>query len=130
MNKQKRFFRLIVAMLVGSLVGALAISAVTTTRSKKIRRTILLNFKPEASPDEIRNILQEVRTNITKLKGVHHVVVGPQINQKAQFGYGISMDFDDEAALRAYRADEEHRQTHNRYVHLIAQAQITDIREP
>lgn len=119
---------LIVATLIEALLGAITTSAITSAQSKKIRRTILLNFKPEASPAGVQKILHEVREHLAKLKGVHNVVVGAQINQNAGFQYGISMDFDDEAALKAYREDEEHRQLHNRYVHLIEQAQITDIR--
>jgi heme-degrading monooxygenase HmoA len=100
-----------------------------SARSTKIRRTILLNFKPEASAAQIQEALKDVKKNISGLKGVHGLFIGPQINERASFKYGISMDFDDEAALKAYRADEEHRQTHNKYNHLIEAAQITDIRD-
>jgi heme-degrading monooxygenase HmoA len=98
-------------------------------RSSKIRRTILLNFKPEATEAEIQKIFKEVKENVSQLKGVHNLFVGAQVNERATFKYGMSMDFDDEAALKAYRADQEHRQTHNKYNHLIEQAQITDIRD-
>jgi len=119
-------------LLVGVLIVAGAIwsqNQAVSARSPKIRRTILLNFKPEASAAQIQEILKEVRKNISSLKGVHSVFTGPQINERASFKYGISMDFDDEAALKAYRVDEEHRQTHNKYNHLIEGAQITDIRD-
>ena len=120
---------LVAATLIGSLLGAFVSSAITSAGSKKIRRTILLNFKPEASPAEVQKILQDATENITQIKGVRNVVAGPQTNQLAGFKYGISMDFDDEAALKAYREDSGHRETHNRYVHLIEQSQISDIRE-
>lgn len=130
MKKQKTIFTsLIVGMVIGSLLGVVATSAVTSAGSKKIRRTILLNFKPEASPADIQKILREVKANISQMKGVHHMVVGEQINPNANFKYGISMDFDDEAALKAYRQNEGHRQTHNEYAHLIQQSQITDLRD-
>jgi heme-degrading monooxygenase HmoA len=98
-------------------------------RSSKIRRTILLNFKPEATQDQIHKIFSEVRQNISQLKGVHNLYTGAQVNERATFKYGISMDFDDDAALKAYRADQEHRQTHNKYNYMIEGAQITDIRD-
>ena len=97
-------------------------------RSPEIRRTILLRFKPETTPEQIRKILKEVRANISSMKGVSNVIVGAQIIDRIPFTYGISMDFDDEAALKAYRQDQEHRRTHNDYSHLIEQAQISDIR--
>lgn len=118
-----------VAVLIGASLGSWATTATTSAGSKKIRRTILLNFKPNTSPAQIQQIIREVKANITQIEGVRHVVAGPQINQNAAFQYGISMDFDDEAALKRYRQDEGHRGTHNKYVHLIAQSQITDLRE-
>lgn len=102
-------------------------SATTEARSTRIRRTILLSFKAEATPAEIQKVLKEARSHIAGLKGVRNVFAGDQINQQAQFKYGISMDFDNEAALKAYRANEEHRKIHNAYVHLIEGSQITDI---
>lgn len=98
-------------------------------RSAKIRRTILLRFKPEASQAEIQKVLRKVKANLISLKGVRNVFIGAQTNDGVPFKYGISMDFDDEAALKAYREDPEHRRTHNDYVHLIEQAQISDIRD-
>jgi hypothetical protein len=98
-------------------------------RSMKLRRTILLNFKAEATPAEIQKVLKEAAGHIAGLKGVKNVYAGAQINPQSAFKYGISMDFDDEAALKAYRSNEEHRNMHNAYVHLIEQSQITDIRD-
>ncbi len=128
-NRQKTIALLVGAILLGALVGTIATSAVITAGSKKIRRTILLNFTPDASPADIHKVLQEVKENISQIKGVRNIVMGPQINKNANFQYGISMDFDDEAALKAYRQDEGHRETHNKYVHLIEQSQITDLRQ-
>jgi len=120
---------LIATSLAGPLIYFALTSPATQASSKRIRRTILLNFKAEATPAEIQKVLKETKANIASLKGVHNVFVGAQTNERAPFKYGISMDFDDEAALKAYRENEEHRRTHNDYVHLIEQAQITDIRD-
>jgi len=97
--------------------------------SSKIRRTILLSFKPEATPADIQKVLGEVKQNISSMKGVNNVYVGAQINSKAPFTHGISMDFDDADALKAYRQNEEHHRTHNDYNHFIDKAQITDIKD-
>src|SRR5262249_2492668 len=97
--------------------------------SSRIRRTILLSFKAEATPSDIQKVLGEVKQNISGMKGVNNVFVGAQVNSKAPFTHGISMDFDDESALRAYRQDEEHHRTHNDYNHFIDKAQITDIKD-
>ena len=120
------------ALIIGAMIVATAVAVSTrgtAARSSKIRRTILLSFKPEATPADIQKIAQDVKQTIGKLKGVHNLFVGPQVSDKVPFRFGISMDFDDENALKAYRTDQEHRRTHNDYVHLIDQAQITDIRD-
>ncbi len=119
---------IVVVLMAAALTPARPIST-NAARSSKIRRTILLRFKPETPPEQIQKVLREVKANISTLKGVHNVIVGTQIMDRITFTYGISMDFDDEAALKAYRQDQEHRRTHNDYVHLIAEAQISDIRD-
>lgn len=130
MGKRQQLIAILMAvMLFGALFTVHRSSKADSSRSSKLRRTILLNFKPEATQDDIHKILKEVKENISKLKGVHNLYVGAQVNERASFKYGISMDFDDEAALKAYREDQEHRQSHNKYNHLIEQAQITDIRD-
>ena len=120
-------------LIIGAIIGGSLAMAFSTGgaagRSSKIRRTILLSFKPEATPADIQKIAQDVKATIGKLKGVHNLFVGPQIIDRVPFRFGISMDFDDENALKAYRQDDEHHRTHNDYVHLIDQAQISDIRD-
>ena len=113
------------------LVGWLFISASppSEARSTRIRRTILLNFKAEATPDEIQKVLKDASGHIAGLKGVKNVFAGAQIHPQVQFKYGISMDFDNEAALKAYRTNKEHRELHDAHVHLIEGSQITDIRD-
>ncbi|HKZ79880.1 MAG TPA: Dabb family protein [Pyrinomonadaceae bacterium] len=130
MGKQEKLIAILMAVVMfGALFFVNFSTRANSTRSSKIRRTILLNFKPEATPADIQKIFKEVKENISQLKGVHNLFIGAQVNERASFKYGISMDFDDDAALKAYRADQEHRQTHNKYNHLIEQAQITDIRD-
>lgn len=127
-NRHSLFVLLMAAVAIAALIGILLPHS-SSGSSARIRRTILLKFKPQASPSEIQKILSEVKANISSLKGVRNVMVGRQTVESTDFGYGISMDFDDEAALKRYRADEGHRDTHNKYVHLIEQAQIADIRD-
>ena len=130
MEKRPKLLALLVALILfGSLFMVKLSSQANPPKSSKIRRTILLNFKPEATQSQIDQIFAEVRSNVSQLKGVRNVFTGAQVNERATFKHGISMDFDDEAALKAYRADQEHRQTHNKYNHLIEAAQITDIRD-
>jgi hypothetical protein len=128
MKKEKQVVALLIALaLLGTLFAVTLSSKATPARSSKIRRTILLNFKSEATDADVQKILKDVKETISKLKGIHNLFIGRQTNEHAAFKYGISMDFDDQAALNAYRTDQEHRRTHNEYNHLIEQAQITDI---
>ena len=128
MKKRKGFLAMLIIGLLGIALVTLAMSSHRASgRSSKIRRTILLKFKPEATDADVQKVLQDVKTNISSLKGVHNLVVGAQTIDRTPFRYGISMDFDDADALKAYRQNEEHRRTHNDYNHLIEQAQISDI---
>jgi heme-degrading monooxygenase HmoA len=128
MKKERQVVALLIALtLLGALFAVTRSSKATAAPSSKIRRTILLNFKPEATDADVQKILKDVKETISKLKGIHNLFIGRQTNEHAAFKYGISMDFDDQAALNAYRSDQEHRRTHNQYNHLIEQAQITDI---
>jgi hypothetical protein len=130
MKKTEAIFRLLALAALTAIVFVSAQPSFTkTVASPELRRTILLKFKAEASPAEIRKILREVKANISGLKGVRNVFVGAQVIDRIPFAWGISMDFDNEAALKAYRQDQEHRRTHNDYSHLIEQAQISDIRD-
>lgn len=92
-----------------------------------IRRTILLKFKPAATQDEIRRVLEGVKANVGSIRGTSNIIAGAQINDGTAFRYGVSMDFDGAEALAAYNSDEGHKQLHEQFVHLIEEAQITDI---
>jgi hypothetical protein len=128
-NERAVLVLLIATAVSGASLSLISSSTATPAHSSKIRRTILLKFKPEASTAAIQKILKEVKENIAGIKGVRNIVVGAQIVERAPFNYGISMDFDDEAAFKRYRADEGHRGTHNKYADLVEQAQISDIRD-
>ena len=130
MNRKRVLAMLAAGMLV-VVAGAVWYQTQTVSaKSTKIRRTILLSLKPEATEAQIQEMMKDVRKNIAPMKGVHGLYIGKQTNPKAAgYQYGISMDFDDEAALKAYRTNEEHRQNHNKYIDLITGSQITDIRD-
>lgn len=130
MNRRKTAMTMLTTVAVAATLFALMNSwPSSSAKSSRIRRTILLEFKAEATPAEIRKILGEVKANISGIEGVRNVFVGAQSIDRIPFRYGVSMDFDDEAALKRYRADEGHRRTHNDYTRLIEQAQISDIHD-
>ena len=130
MINRKRVLAMLAAGMLVLVAGAVWYQTQTVTaKSTKIRRTILLNFKAEATEAQLQDMMKDVRKNIAPMKGVHNLFIGKQTNQKAPWQIGISMDFDDEAALKAYRANEEHRQNHNKYIDLITGSLITDIRD-
>ncbi len=120
---------LIIGMIIGASITMAFSTSSATARSSKIRRTILLALKAEATPADIQKMSNDIKATIGSLKGVHNLFVGAQTSDKAPFQFGVSMDFDDESALKAYRTDQEHRRTHNDYIHLIDKSQISDIRD-
>ena len=131
MMNRKRVLAMLAAVILMVVGGAVWYQTQTVSaKSTKIRRTILLSFKPEATEAQIQELMKDTRKNIAPMKGVHGLFIGKQTNPKAAvWQVGISMDFDDEASLKAYRTNEEHRQNHNKYIDLISGSQITDIRD-
>ncbi len=109
-------------------LACVATSFAQESSGESLRRTILLKFTPETTPAEVTAILTDTRKAISGLEGLHRIYIGPQVNEISDFTHGISMDFDDETAFKRYRASPKRQDVHNRWVHRIADSQITDLR--
>ncbi|MBX3276527.1 MAG: Dabb family protein [Acidobacteria bacterium] len=125
MRKGTSFIAVMCAVLIFA-VGYQAM-ALRSPATGTIRRSILLKFKPAATQDEIRRVLEGVKANVGSIKGTSNIIAGAQINDGTAFRYGVSMDFDGAESLAAYNRDEGHKKLHEQFVHLIEEAQITDI---
>lgn len=116
-----------VALLVGALLGSAATVTLSSAPGKPIRRMMLFNFKPDTTPAQIQEALNGHKADVSSNKGVGNIVVGPQINKGGKFQYGISMDFDDEAALKRYSDSDTHHKTHSAYIGLVESATVLDL---
>jgi len=71
---------------------------------------VLYKMKSGTTEADERSLMDRARRELAKLPGVMNLRVGKSIEASAQ-GYSIAlvMDFQDEAALEAYRVHPEHQ---------------------
>ena len=107
--------------------------------SDKIRRMVLLEFKEEAPREEIETLLTNFRQGLAELegRGVRNIMLGPLTRSLGTFAdeinvfsHIVSMDFDDEVALKGYQEGDLHRELRERFIHLIGRSQSIEVRDP
>ena len=75
-----------------------------------ICHVVFYKMKPGTSEVDEHGLMDQARRELAKLPGVTNLRVGRNIDASAE-GYSIAlvMDFQDEAALEAYRVHPEHQ---------------------
>jgi quinol monooxygenase YgiN len=75
-----------------------------------ICHVVFYKMKPGTTEAGERSLIEQARQELAKLPGVMNLRVGRNIDVSAQ-GYSLAlvMDFQDEAALDAYRVHPEHQ---------------------
>jgi hypothetical protein len=75
-----------------------------------ICHVVFYKMKPGTTEAEEHSLMDQARRELTKLPGVVNLRVGRNIDASAE-GYSLAlvMDFQDEAALEAYRVHLEHQ---------------------
>ncbi len=75
-----------------------------------ICHVVFYKMKPGITEADKRSLMDQARRELGKLPGVTNLRVGKNIEVSAQ-GYSIAlvMDFQDEAALEAYRVHPDHQ---------------------
>jgi len=127
MSRQGSTWRVVLALLVGVCLGSAFTAPLASAPGKKIRRTMLMNFKATASPADVQMVLDANRSDGARFASAGSVVVGHQINKSAAYQYGVSMDFDSEDALKRYSQDEGRHQTHQKFTPFIDQFMVAEV---
>lgn len=85
---------------------------------------VLYRMKPGTGADDEIRLVEEARSQLPKLPGVRNLRAGRSIELGSK-GYAVAlvMEFEDEAALEAYRINPEHQ----RFVQEIAGPVVSDI---
>ncbi|HLZ56185.1 MAG TPA: Dabb family protein [Ktedonosporobacter sp.] len=75
-----------------------------------ITHILLLEPKPETTPEEMEAVLERVKALQEKIPGIVDVQTSPNLNQYNHgFTYGFVMRFVDEDHLKAYSPHPEHK---------------------
>jgi hypothetical protein len=69
---------------------------------------VLFKTRPDLSPERFDRILTEARTRLVQIPGVSHLRVGKPLLADAEWAICLSMEFEDEKALQAYRVHPIH----------------------
>lgn len=71
---------------------------------------VFYRMKPHASPEDERRLVDQARRVLQKLPGVKNLRAGKSMEGPVK-GYSLAlvMDFQDEAALEAYRVNPDHQ---------------------
>jgi quinol monooxygenase YgiN len=85
---------------------------------------VLYRMKPEKSAQDEDRLLAEARRELARLPGVKNLRVGRTLSGPQQ-GYtlALAMEFDDQAALEAYRVHPGHQ----RFVKEIAEPVVAEV---
>ena len=75
-----------------------------------ICHVVFYKMKPGTTEAGERGLVDQARRELVKLPGVMNLRVGRNIDASAEgYSIGLVMDFQDEAALEAYRVHPEHQ---------------------
>ncbi|MHB1004521.1 MAG: Dabb family protein [Chloroflexota bacterium] len=69
-----------------------------------IRHMVLFNVLPTASQAELRTVIDAARDDLSQIPGVRNLALSTafEVVQPPAYTHGLTMEFADEAALRAY----------------------------
>lgn len=74
-----------------------------------LTHVVLIALKPGATPEDGDRIVHDALNNLTRIPGVRHLSAGQLLQEDAGFDYGLAMQFEDAAALDAYRVHPLHQ---------------------
>ncbi len=101
------------AMMGLALAGVLMTApAVAANKPKTVIHVINVKFKAEASPAQVQAAIDGIYTIVGKNKGVKNVWLKPITVQggAAKFTHCLVMEFESEAALKAYAGSDEQKE--------------------
>ena len=96
-----------------------------------IRHIVLFNPRREATAAEIDAVVRAAGAMPDQIPGIRNFAVSTsfEVVQPPRYRYALTMEFDDEAALRAYIAHPVHQRFREIFVPLCEDRQVTSLRE-
>jgi hypothetical protein len=82
-----------------------------------IRHVVMFRWKPEATAEQVEQIVAELRKLAVSIPAIKAYSFGPDagINQ-GNFDFAVTADFDDEAGYTSYRDHPDHRAIIGTYI--------------
>ena len=96
-----------------------------------IRHIVRFNPRPDATEAEIDAVVRAAQAMPGQIPGVRNFAVSTsfEVVQPPRYRYALTMEFDDEAAARAYIDHPVHQRFREIFVPLCADRQVTTLRE-
>ncbi|MBI2371867.1 MAG: Dabb family protein [Deltaproteobacteria bacterium] len=73
-----------------------------------IKHVVAFNLRPEMTEAGARELYGRAKEMLARVPGVRNFSVGPAINEGSPYRYGLVMEFDSPAALKAYLDHPQH----------------------
>jgi len=73
-----------------------------------LQHIVLFKTRPDLPPERFQRILTDARTRLVQIPGVSHLRAGKPLLPGAEWAICLSMEFEDEKALQAYRVHPIH----------------------
>ena len=69
-----------------------------------IRHIVMFNVRPIATEEEVAAVVKAAKYSLTQIPGVRNLAIGKsfEVVQPPRYQYGLTMEFEDESALRFY----------------------------
>ncbi|MER3457811.1 MAG: stress responsive protein [Thermus sp.] len=85
----------------------------------------LILFNAEASPEEVRRMVEEARSVLLKIPGVRGLCFGEALSPNARYRYWLSVAFSGPEVVEVYREHPLHVEFANRVFRPMAQDRLT-----
>lgn len=96
-----------------------------------IRHMVFFNVLPSASDEQIGAVIEHAQTKLAKIPGVRNLALSTtfEVVQPVAYRYGLTMEFADDAALRAYIEHPVHQEFRQIFFPIRDTYLVTDLRE-
>ena len=86
----------------------------------QIMHIVLFQFKPDAAPEAVQTVMDELRALKDKIPGILDISCGVNFSDRAKnFTHGLVVRFTDRAALEVYGPHPEHQRVVQNYINPI-----------
>lgn len=96
-----------------------------------IRHMVFFNVLPTASEEQLKAVIDHARTKLARIPGVQNLAVSTTFEavQPVSYQYGLTMEFADRAALKAYIDHPVHQEFRQIFFPIRGTYLVTDLEE-